>query len=258
MSRNRFFREGSSGFTLIELLVVVAILGLLLMMLFPVLNRFQEKARDTTSISRMKTVGTALLAGAADNRGYIISWPSTRGRWPTANHKYFGIRTDLDATRWGDGGVINPIAYTAEVMRPVHLDYMRKEMLDGTRPAGPVGIWLLNYWFLANGKTAPPAFPPKPLMSVVSPSSTPLLGMSSEDNGLGLTGKAIHPSAREQGFKGQSDASGGPAPRSGGRMFYLMCDGSFQAMPDFWPFNESAPWKFFHPLGDQAPESDAP
>ncbi len=197
----------------------------------------------------MKTVATALLTGAADNSGYIPSSPKPRGRWPTVCHQYFGIRTDLDATKWGEAGQINPFAYSAEVMRPVHLDYMREAKQ-------PKGIWLANNYLISRGSSAP-GTPGKPLVSVVALSRTPLVSMSSEDNGLGTLGDKIHPSALEQGFEGETHHSN-PAPLRKDRMLYAMCDGSVQVMPDFWPYREPEPWRYFHPLGRDAPASEVP
>jgi type II secretory pathway pseudopilin PulG len=253
-------REFSPAFTQTELLVVVAIIAVLVALLFPLVRHLRNSAANVNNVSRMKNVATALLSGAGDNNGFIPSRPNTRGRWPTAAHREFGIRTDLDASRWGDAGVINQSSYTAEVMRPVKLDPMRKAMLDGSRSIGPVGIWLVNNRLIWRGTTETPTGKPMPLHSVTDPSRTPLVCMSSEDNGLGTFGKAIHPSAREQGFKGSTDHTG-PAPIGKGNMLYVMCDGSVQSMPDFWPFRNPAwpePWKAFHPLGKDAPASDAP
>jgi prepilin-type N-terminal cleavage/methylation domain-containing protein len=245
-------RPHSAAFTLTELLVVIAIITILAALSFPLFSTMRENARTAENLARMKTVATALLTGAGENRGFLPSSPSTRGRWPTAAHQYFGIRTDLDATKWGEAGQINPFAYSAEVMRPVHLDHMREAKQ-------PKGIWLVNNRLLWRGTSIEGGVPPMPLHSVVAPSKTPLVSMSSEDNGLGTLGDKIHPSALEQGFEGETHHSN-PAPLRKGRMLYAMCDGSVQVMPDFWPFQDPEwpePWKAFHPLGKNAPASDA-
>jgi type II secretory pathway pseudopilin PulG len=162
-----------ASFTLTELLVVITILGLLTALMMPGIRLAQESANNAKNMARMKTVATALLAGAAVNNGYIPSRPSTRGRWPTAAHQYFGIRTDLNSENPAEALEINQSSYTAEVMRPVHLDKMRKDMIAGTTILSPVGTWLINANFVWQG-TVETTNRPKPMISVVALSKTPL------------------------------------------------------------------------------------
>jgi Tfp pilus assembly protein PilE len=245
-----------------ELLVVIAIIVILAALSVPLFSSMRENSRAAQNLARMKTVATALLAGAGENRGFILSGPNARSRWPTANHQYFGIRTDLDWRNWGQAGTINTNSYTAEVMRPVQLDHVRKAMLDGSRPVQPVGIWLVNDHLIWRGTSLPGTPPKGPLALVVAPSKTPLVAMSSEDNGLGTTALTIHTSAAAQGFTGETSNKGpAPALTGKGRMPYIMCDGSAQTLPDFWPFQDPEwpePWKAFHPRGKDAVSSDAP
>jgi prepilin-type N-terminal cleavage/methylation domain-containing protein len=253
-------RTRSAAFTMTELLVVIAIIVVLAGLSIPVLSNIRGTGQTAKNLARMKNVAAALITGAGENRGFLPSSPSTRGRWPTAAHQYLGIRTDLDASNWGQAAQINQSSYTAEVMRPVHLAHMRKAMLDGSRTLSPQGIWLVNNSLIWRGQSAAGGIAPKPLVAVVAPSKTPFLGMPAEDNGLGTSAKGIHPSASAQGFTGQTDITG-PAPIAKGKMFYVMCDGSAQTLPDFWPFQDPEwpePWKAFHPLGKNAPASDAP
>ncbi|MGD9495733.1 MAG: prepilin-type N-terminal cleavage/methylation domain-containing protein [Armatimonadota bacterium] len=55
-----------AGFTLIELLVVIAIIAILAAILFPVFARAREKARQTSCLSNLKQIGTAMLMYAQD------------------------------------------------------------------------------------------------------------------------------------------------------------------------------------------------
>ncbi len=52
---------GKRGFTLIELLVVIAIIAIVAAFLFPVFGQLREKARQTSCLSNLRQLGTALL-----------------------------------------------------------------------------------------------------------------------------------------------------------------------------------------------------
>lgn len=62
------------GFTLIELLVVIAIIAILAAILFPVFARARAKARQTSCMSNMKQLGTALLMYAQDYDNVMPMW----------------------------------------------------------------------------------------------------------------------------------------------------------------------------------------
>ena len=65
MNRDNKIRR--TGFTLIELLVVIGIIALLAALLFPVLARTREKARQASCASNLKQIGLAILQYAQDN-----------------------------------------------------------------------------------------------------------------------------------------------------------------------------------------------
>jgi prepilin-type N-terminal cleavage/methylation domain-containing protein/prepilin-type processing-associated H-X9-DG protein len=55
------------GFTLIELLVVIAVIAILAAILFPVFAQAREKARQTSCLSNVKQMATAMMMYTQDN-----------------------------------------------------------------------------------------------------------------------------------------------------------------------------------------------
>ena len=82
------------GFTLIELLVVIAIIAILAAILFPVFARAREKARQTSCLSNVRQIETAILTYAQDyNETLPYTWYGASGppgsyQWPQACAPY--------------------------------------------------------------------------------------------------------------------------------------------------------------------------
>lgn len=64
-------RSGRRAFTLIELLTVIAIIGVLMAILFPVIGRVRESSSTTRCASNLRQVGIAIQSYVTENRGTL-------------------------------------------------------------------------------------------------------------------------------------------------------------------------------------------
>lgn len=86
----RGFGEGlacDKGFTLLEVLVVVAIIGILVALLFPAMQRGIEAGHSAKCVANLRTIGVAVQQFASDHNGRILTFdcgypdPSIEDRW---------------------------------------------------------------------------------------------------------------------------------------------------------------------------------
>ena len=74
------------AFTLIELLVVIAVIGVIMAILFPALNKARDQARRIVCSSNLRTIGLANVLYAEANEGWFVPVMDRRGGvdryWP--------------------------------------------------------------------------------------------------------------------------------------------------------------------------------
>jgi prepilin-type N-terminal cleavage/methylation domain-containing protein/prepilin-type processing-associated H-X9-DG protein len=94
-----------TAFSLIELLVVIGIIGILIGMLLPAIQRARSSAYSTQCAAQLRSVGQALAVYVNNNRGYFPGWSG----WQVANGN--GTGDDEVGLGWTEvlGGELNPL-----------------------------------------------------------------------------------------------------------------------------------------------------
>jgi prepilin-type N-terminal cleavage/methylation domain-containing protein/prepilin-type processing-associated H-X9-DG protein len=124
-----------SAFTLLELLVVIAIIGILAALAVPAYNRFQIGIKRTECVSRLRSLGMAMNAYAADNGGRLPGFgKSSDSRWLHQVAPYLGYAPNETV----DGIPVAKGAYAFEVFSCPSRDTWMAPKVSGN--AGIYGI----------------------------------------------------------------------------------------------------------------------
>ena len=169
-----------NGFTLIELLVVIAIIAILAAILFPVLSKVREAARDTSCRSNLSQLTRAYLAYSKDYDGMLPNWD-----WVLYNPNYGAGDTSDVRT-----GVLFPYVSDVKVYkcpsdmrRPgASYDFTYSYTLNGFMQGGDPSNWV------------PPASGPYSIDTYPNPSRTVVWvdELNSRDtNGLTMNGQIV-------------------------------------------------------------------
>jgi prepilin-type N-terminal cleavage/methylation domain-containing protein/prepilin-type processing-associated H-X9-DG protein len=124
-------RKGCScGFTLVELLVVIGIIGVLISILLPALNRAREQAKTVQCLSNLRQIGAAVQGYANETNGTLVpcEW-----RYPP----------DSDTSTTSTDGW--PVIMVAMNLLPYHVQDTSVAASASTVFRCPSGISEINY-----------------------------------------------------------------------------------------------------------------
>lgn len=140
--------RASGAFTLIELLVVVAIIGLLLAILVPALQKARAQARQILCATNLRSMGSAAFIYAAQSKQYVVRAEDVHARVQFAQTLLSGLGyTGSTTGLFGNGAsnqapLLNAIRKTPELQCP---DWPKDQSTPGTPLHYVVSAFVMPY-----------------------------------------------------------------------------------------------------------------
>ena len=274
----QMIKTKKSGFTLIELLVVISIIAVLMSIMMPALSKVRAQATKTVCMTRMRSIGTAMVLYVTDNNDQLPTSASAGGAGSNLeiDRPYFSkiaayLDEDSQKFRTDDMGLVG-----YRLLRCPTQDKWSSQpdfVFPNGRVVGWSGIYAYNRFFSEYDKTNPDLRPLtwRRITDILEPADFPLLGESHVQDPLGsdydavsgviMFGNNPFPTAYEFGWMGGDSRTKrhsyrGPAPNHNGEGNFLMADGHVEARnmckAGAWPwlgdtFQQQQSQNAFHP-----------